>query len=151
MFIREAFIYCGITLLFENDNIFGEKSDKEQFFKKLLNHILTQDRYSQIDNSEYYQMPLHLLFLVANRIFSEVKEYYEGELIDNYDSLYSLLSILSSDKEPICDNSKALMNERLDKEFLLLKRQFSNRNQKDKVQELEKMIETLNLENKNIN
>jgi hypothetical protein len=37
------------------------------------------------------------------------------------------------------------MNERLKKEFLLLKRQFNNRSQKDKVHELEKMIELLNL------
>lgn len=147
--VKESFICSGVALLFENESAFKNKTQKELFFKELLNHILTQDRYSHIDNSEYYQIPLHLLFLVANQIFSDVKEYYEQVLIDNYDSLYSVLSILSSDKEPICDNSKILMNERVDKEFLLLKRQFSNRRQKDKVQELEKMIETLNLENKN--
>jgi hypothetical protein len=146
---KESFICSGVVLLFENESAFKNKAKKELFFKELLNHLLTQNRYSQIDNSEYYQLPLHLLFLVANQIFSDVKEYYEQELINNYDSLYSVLSILSSDKEPICDNSKILMNERIDKEFLLLKRQFSNRSQKDKVQELEKMIETLNLENKN--
>jgi hypothetical protein len=145
--VKESFMCSGVALLFENESAFKDKSEKENFFKYLLNHILTQDRYSHLDNSEYYQMPLHLLFLVANQIFSEVKEYYEQELIENYDSLYSLLSILSSDKKPICDNSKTLMNERLDKEYLLLKRQFSNRSQNDKVQQLEKMIETLELEN----
>lgn len=143
--VKESFIYSGVALLFENDRAFKKDSDKEQFFKVLLNHILMQDRYSQIDNSEYYQMPLHLLFLVVNQMFTEVKEYYERELIYNYDNLYSLLAILSSDEEPICDNSKTLMKERLDKEFLLEKRQFSNRSQKDKVLELENMIEALNL------
>jgi hypothetical protein len=147
--VKESFIYSGIALLFENESAFKENIEKEKFFKEVLNHILIQDRYSQTDNSEYYQMPLHLLFLVANQIFSDVKEYYEQELINNYDSLYSLLSILSSDEEPICDNSKTLINERLNKEFLLLKRQFNNRSQKDKVQELEKMIEKLKLEEKN--
>lgn len=144
--LKESFVYSGVALLLEHDSVFPDTESKEVFFKEFLNHILTQCRYSQIDNSEYYQMPLHLLFLVANQIFSDVKEYYERELIDNYDNLYSLLIILSSDKGPICDNSKSLIKERLDKEFLLEKRQFNNRSQKDKVQELEKMIETLNLE-----
>lgn len=143
--VKESFIYSGLALLFENKSAFKDNSEKEVFFKELLNHILTQDRYSHIDSSEYYQMPLYLLFLVANQIYSDVKEYYEQEIINNYDCLYSLLSVLSSDEEPICENSKILMNERLDKEFLLLKRQLSNRSQKDKVQELEKMIEILKL------
>ena len=91
-------------------------------------------------------MPLHLLFLVANQIFSDVKEFYEQELIDNYDNFYSLLAILSNDKIQLLDNSKEQLKKRLDIEFLLLKRQFNNRKQKDKVQELEKMIEVLGLD-----
>ncbi len=94
-------------------------------------------------------MPLHLLFLVANQIFTDVKEYNERELIDSYDNLYSLLAILSSDKNPISENSKGLMKTRLDKELLLEKGRYGNPNQKEKVKELEKMIETLDLENKN--
>ncbi len=146
---KETFIYSGISLLFENESAFNNNNDKEIFFKYLLSHILIQDRYSQVDNSEYYQMPLHLLFLVANQILPSIKEYYEFELINNYDNLYSLLSVLSSEEKPICDNSKKLIRERLDKEFLLEKKQFNNRSQKDKVQELEKMIDTLKLEEKN--
>ena len=144
--VKESFICSGVALLFENESAFEDKNEKESFFKELLNHILTQDRFSHIDNSEYYQMPLHLLFLVANQIFSEVKEFYEQELIDNYDNFYSLLAILSNDKIPLLDNSKESLKKRLDIEFLLLKRQFGNRSQKDKVQELDKMIETLKLE-----
>lgn len=144
---KETFIYSGISLLFENESAFNNNNDKEIFFKELLSHILIQDRYSQVDNSEYYQMPLHLLFLVANQILPSIKEYYELELINNYDNLYSLLSVLSSEGKPICNNSKRLISERLDKEFLLEKKQFNNRSQKDKVQELEKMIELLNIEN----
>lgn len=147
--VKESFICSGVALLFENESAFKDKNEKESFFKELLNHILTQDRFSHIDNSEYYQMPLHLLFLVANQIFSDVKEFYEQELIDNYDNFYSLLAILSNDKIPLLDNSKEQLKKRLDIEFLLLKRQFNNRKQKDKVQELEKMIETLKLEEKN--
>jgi hypothetical protein len=147
--VKESFICSGVALLFENESAFKDKNEKESFFKELLNHILTQDRFSHIDNSEYYQMPLHLLFLVANQIFSNVKEFYEQELIDNYDNFHSLLSILSNDKIPLLDNSKEQLKKRLDIEFLLLKRQFNNREQKDKVQELEKMIETLKLEEKN--
>ena len=147
--VKESFICSGVALLFENESAFKDKNKKESFFKELLNHILTQDRFSHIDNSEYYQMPLHLLFLVANQIFSDVKEFYEQELIDNYDNFYSLLAILSNDKIPLLENSKEQLKKRLDIEFLLLKRQFNNRKQKDKVQELEKMIETLKLEEKN--
>lgn len=143
---KETFIYSGISLLFENESAFNNNNDKEIFFKELLSHILIQDRYSQVDNSEYYQMPLHLLFLVANQILPSIKEYYELELINNYDNLYSLLSVLSSEEKSICDTSKRLISERLDKEFLLEKKQFKNHNQKDKVQELEKMIGQLNLE-----
>lgn len=144
--VKESFICSGVALLFENESAFKDKNEKEFFFKELLNHILTQDRFSHIDNSEYYQMPLHLLFLVANQILSEVREFYEQELIDNYDNLYSLLAILSNDKIPLLDNSKEQLKKRLDIEYLLLKRQFSNRSQNDKVQELEKMIKTLKLE-----
>jgi len=147
--VKESFICSGVSLLFENESAFKGKNEKESFFKELLNHILTQDRFSHIDNSEYYQMPLHLLFLVANQIFSNVKEFCEQELIDNYDNLYSLLFILSSDKIPLSYNSKKQLKKRLEIEFLLLKRQFSNRALKDKIQELEKMIETLKLEEKN--
>ena len=147
--VKESFICSGVALLFENESAFKDKNKKESFFKELLNHILTQDRFSHIDNSEYYQMPLHLLFLVANQIFSDVKEFYEQELIDNYDNFYSLLAILSNDKIPLLDNSNEQLKKRLDIEFFFLKRQFNNRKQKDKVQELEKMIETLKLEEKN--
>jgi hypothetical protein len=143
---RAFFICSGVALLFENESAFKDTNEKESFFKELLNHILTQDRFSHIDNSEYYQMPLHLLFLVANQIFSDVKEFYEQELIDNYDNFYSLLAILSNDKIQLLDNSKEQLKKRLDIEFLLLKRQFNNRKQKDKVQELEKMIEVLGLD-----
>ncbi len=147
--VKESFICSGVALLFENESTFKDKNEKEFFFKELLNHILTQDRFSHIDNSEYYQMPLNILFLVANQIFSDVKEFYEQELIDNYDNFYLLLAILSNDKIPLLDNSKEQLKKRLDKEFLLLKRQYNNRSQNDKVQELEKMIETIKLEEKN--
>ncbi|MBL7930371.1 MAG: hypothetical protein JNL60_00630, partial [Bacteroidia bacterium] len=147
--VRESFICSGVALLFENESAFKDNNAKENFFKELLNHILTQDRFSHIDNSEYYEMPLHLLFLVANQIFSDVKEVYERELIDNYDNLDSLLTILSNDKIPLLDNSKEQLKKRLEVEFLFLKRQFNNRSQKDKVQELEKKIDALKLEEKN--
>jgi hypothetical protein len=141
--VKESFICSGVALLFENESAFKDKNEKEKFFKEFLNHILTQDRFSNIDNSEYYQMPLHLLFLVANQIFTDVKEYYEQEVIDNFDNLYSLLAILSSDKNPISENSKRILKTRLDRELLLEKGRYGNLSQKDKVQELEKMIETL--------
>ena len=147
--MKESFICSGVALLFETESAFKDKNAKVKFFKELSSHILTQDRFSPIDNSEYYQIPLHLLFLVANQIFSDVKEFYEQELINNYDNLYSLLAILSRDKIPLLDDSKKQLKKRLAIEFLLLKRQFGNRSQKDKVQELEKMIETLKLEEKN--
>lgn len=144
--VKESFICSGVVLLFENGSAFKDKIEKESFFKELLNHIFTQDRFSQIDNSEYYQIPLHLLFLVANQIFLDVKEFYEQELINKYDNCYSLLYILSKDNIQLSACSKELLKKRLDIEFLLLKRQFSNRSQKDKVHELEKMIEILKLE-----
>ena len=147
--LKESFICSGVALLFENESAFKDNNEKEEFFKELMNHILTQDRFSHVDNSEYYQMPLHLLCLVANQIFSDVKEFFEHELIKNYDSLYSLLVILSSDNILLMDNSKVLLKKRLDLEFLFLKRQFNNRSQKDKVIELEKMIEALNFDEKN--
>ena len=136
-------------MLFENESAFKDETEKEAFFKKLLNHILTQDRFSIIDYSQYYQIPLHLLFLVASQIFPEVKEFYEQELIDNYDNLFSLLAILSSNDVALSNKSKEQLIKRLNIEFLLLKRQFNNRRQKDKVQELEKKIETLKLEENN--
>ncbi|MCL2289255.1 MAG: hypothetical protein FWC34_00910 [Bacteroidetes bacterium] len=142
---REAFVYSGITLLFEHATAFKDISSKKDFFQDFLKTILTQDRYSQIDNSEYYQRPLRLLFLVSNQVFSEVKKYFEKELIENCDNLYSLLSILSSDNKAICNQSKLLLEDKLEKEFSIEKRQFSNQGQKDKIQEMEKMIDRLKI------
>ena len=143
--MKESFVYSTIALIFEHDSSFKNITDKDFFFKEFLNTILVQNRYSQIDNSDYYQHPLHLLFLVGNQLSSEIQEYFESELIENYDDLYSLLSILSNDKKTISNQSKILLEERLKKEFLIEKRQFKNRGQEDKVQELEKMIEKLKL------
>jgi len=91
-------------------------------------------------------LPLRLLHLFADQISADIKEYFEQELIGKCDNLYSLLTILSSNKKPIESNSKRLLKERLSKEYLIEKRQFSNREQQDKVQRLEKMKEILNLE-----
>jgi hypothetical protein len=139
---KESFIYSSVALLFEHNSVFKENSDKELFFKEFLNTILIQNKYSQIND---YQQPLHLLFLVASQIFSDVKEYIEQKLIEDNDNLYSLLSILSSDESPICNQSKILLKERLDNEFLIEKRKFSNRNQNDKVEEMKRMITSLGI------
>ena len=142
---KEAFVYSGVVLLFEHATAFKDISSKKDFFQDFLKTILIQDRYSQIDNSEYYQRPLHLLFLVSNQVFTEIKEYFEKELIENCDNLYSLLSILSSDNKGICNQSKLLLEDKLEKEFPIEKRQFNNRSQKDKIQEMEKIIDGLEI------
>lgn len=142
---KESFIYSGIALLFEHNSFFKSNLQIEFFFKDFLNTVLIQNRYSQIDNSEYYQQPLHLLFLVANQIFSNLKEYFEQKIIENYDNLYSLLSILSNDQETICDQSKVLLKERLNNEFYIEKRKISNLNQNDKVKKMRNMIKSLGL------
>jgi|GEM_PF-2192425 len=143
----ESFIYCGITLLFEHKAAFKNKKQKELFFKELLEIIVIQDRYSQVDNSEYYQQPLHLLFLVSCQILFAFKEYFELEMIKEYDCLYSLLSILSSEEGGITGKSKNLLKNRLEKEFIIEKRKYSNKNQKDKVLLMEEMIKVLAIPN----
>lgn len=142
----ESFIYCGIGLIFEHPTAFRDDGHKELFFKELLDIILTQDRFSQIDNSDYYQQPLRILFLVANQVYPEVREYFEQELIQNYDSLFSLIVILTSDKDSISVQSKPLMAKRLENEFLIEKRKFNNKGQKQKISELEKLVTDLKLE-----
>ncbi|GBF44522.1 hypothetical protein LPTSP2_38250 [Leptospira ellinghausenii] len=146
--IKESFICSGVALLFEYEYAFRDKREETIFFKELLEHILMQIRFSLTDYSEYYQIPLRLLFLVANKIFTEVKELFELKLIDSYDDFYSLLVILSIDKIPLLETSKELLKVRMETDFLLLKRQLKNRNQEDKIHELEKMIEILEIEKK---
>ena len=142
---KESFIYCGIALLFEHKTLFKNTSDKDNFFKEFLNLVLTQDRFSVIDNSEYYQMPLHLIFLVVNQVCQEMKLHYENELIKNHDDLYSLLSILTSSEDAIENESKHSLEERLKDEFLIEKRKYSNREQKDKVIFLDKALDVLKI------
>ena len=142
---KESFVYSGIASLFGQDVAFDSTPHEKDFFQDFLKTILIQDRYSQNDNSSYYQQPLRLLFWVSNNIFTDLKEYFEQELINNYDNLHSLLSILSCDNETLCSQSKSLLEDRLEKEFLIEKRQFNTRSQKNKVQEMEKMIELLKL------
>ena len=141
----ESFIYCGIGLIFEHPTAFRDEDHKKLFFKELLDVILTQDRYSQVDNSDYYQQPLIILFLVTNQIYPDVKQYIEQELIQNYDNLFSLVAIFTSDKKSISVQSKSLMAARLENEFLIEKRKFSNKGQNQKINELEKLVTDLRL------
>lgn len=143
LLIKESFVYSSVALLFEHNNAFKDDTHKEHFFKELSNIILIQNRYSQNGN---YQESLNLLFLVTNQVFFAVKEYFEITLIRNYDNLYSLLCILSSDEKSICNKSQKLIAERLEKEFIIEKKQLNNRSQKNKVLEMEKMIETLKID-----
>lgn len=147
---KESFIYCSIVFVFENEATFENDSEKVLFFKRVLNHILMQVRSSYFDTSNHYEIPLHLLFLVSNQIFPEIKEYFETELIENYDNLYSLLTIISKDKIELADSSKKLLTRRLKEEFIFTKRKFGNRNEKEKIQDLDQILNQLNLENKNV-
>jgi len=141
--MKESFIYSGIALIFKYDHIFEDKSHGVNFFNDFFNIILEQNRYSQIDYSDYYQQTLY--FLTLHKIFSDVKEYFEIKLIENYDNLRSLLYILSNIKGSICNRSKILLQERLDKELQFERRLFTNRGQIEIVRVMEKMIEDLNL------
>ncbi|KAA6317029.1 hypothetical protein EZS27_032754, partial [termite gut metagenome] len=142
--VKESFILCGIVMLFEYDNVFKNVSDKELFFKQLLNLILTQSRFSVIDYSKFYKMPLQLLFLLVNQIYTEQKSYYEKELINSYDNLLSLSSILRSFGYNICEESKEFIRKRKD-EFLIEKRKLSNRKQRDEVEFLDNVMMDWNI------
>lgn len=139
--MEEVFIYSGIVMLFEYPDAFKSNFEKEDFFKYLSSAILIQSRYSL--QMEYYEMPLRLLFLVANQIFADVKDCFEQELIMNYDDLYSLLSLISYDGITLSDKAKKMLNNRLENELLIEKRQLGIRKQRDKIEKLNKMIELL--------
>lgn len=142
--MKETFIYCGITFLFEYKESFKDVVP-ENFFKEFLDILLVQNKYSQVDNSEYYQQPLHLMLLVSSQVMPELKEYAEQELILNYDDLFSLLSILVSNKDLISNQSKKLLKDKLKIEFIFEKRKLNNKNMKEKVQKIEYMVKQLNV------
>lgn len=145
--VKEVFILSGVINLFENDCAFSAISEKEELFKRLLYFILEQDRFSCIDNSKYYQFPLQMLYSVSNQISTNMEIFFERELINNYDNLYSLLTILSKGTIRIQEETRNELEKRLKMEYSLLKKQFNNRHQSNMVYELEQMVDVLTLNN----
>lgn len=144
--LREAFIYCAVALLFEQDVIWKNPSSSD-FFKKFIDDLLKQTRYALFDNSDYYEKPLILLFLIVSQIRTENKEQFEMTLIENYDNFYSLLYILAYNDTTITDRSKVLLENIVNSELPIIKKQLENRTQRDKIILLGKMIEKLELDN----
>lgn len=140
---KESFIYCGIILMFEYNTVFDDDRQFEYFFKYNLKTVLVQSRNSLTDNSDIYELPLSLLFEVSNQFSIEIKSFFETELIEKYDDLYSLLKILSDKSKPITTNLKEKLSDRLDYELTIEKRKLKQKKLDRKVSNLEKMVNSI--------
>ena len=143
--IKESFVYCGIGLIFENNTVFKDEIQRENFFKQFSQMILNQDRFSRVNNSKYYQKPLYILFLIVNQVYKEQKDYYEESLISGIDDLFALLEIFRNSEYNMSKDVKSLLEKRLRDEFLIERRKYNNRTLRDKAEFLDKILDELNI------
>lgn len=141
---REAFVFCGVILVLEKEKSFKTKKESKQYFKKLLETVISQSRHSTHNADEDYQNPLHLLYLVANQIIPDLKLHFEREIIENLDNLPIIIRILSSGDYELKPSTKSLLQTRVEKEFQLEKRK-TLRNNQENVKALEQSLEKLDI------
>ena len=139
---REVFICCGVILLVEHSEAFESEESKSEFIKKTLNHLIVQTRFADYKES-YYNVAFMLLNLVVNQVLPADKLYFEKALIDKLDNLVDVLNILSFEKYQLESEAKTLLQERVDREMIFLKRKMNQINQINEIARLEKIIDNL--------
>ncbi len=142
---RESFMLCGIILLLEHKDVFKNKKERVSFFKQLLSLILNQSRFSVMDKDNDYVLPLHMLCLVVNQIYPDMKLYFEKELVQNLDKLSTVLRILSSEDYPMKPSSKKILKQRMENEIVFEKRKLMRNKRRQDLELLETSIEKLGL------
>lgn len=140
---REAFVYCGTILLLEHVETFNDVDARTAYFTSMLDLIVVQKRFTIVDVENAYDMPLYLLGLVANQIYPDLKELYESEILKNVDSIDAVIRIFNSAGYPLLQESKQLLKQRTETEFLYERSKLSQRNQTQQLGHLEKAIEKL--------
>ena len=121
---REVFAFSGAIMLLEHDDILKEES-KESFFKQLIGRLFTQRRFSIFDQEETYQKPLHLIWEIVNQKYSQLKLFFEEQLILNLDNLISVLDIFYLNNYQISSSSKGLLKDRVSREYHFVRKQYS--------------------------
>ncbi len=136
---KEIFVLNGLLMLFEHPDVFKNKTKKKEYFKLLLNHIVTQYRFSGFNNSDYLTN-IELISLIVNQIYNEQKQYFEKVIIDSIDNIGDVLKIFGVDKYKLEKKSLDKLKSRIDMELLIYKRKIYRGNKK---QEIDKIIERL--------
>lgn len=141
---KETFVFCGVILLLEHSDSFNTKKERVSYFNEILNHIITQTRFTVFRNEDY-KLPLHMLYLVVNQVYPDMKRIFEKEIIANVDNISTIIEILSNNKYELATNSKILLKKRIQLEIPFKKRQLFQREQNHDLEILERSIENLNL------
>ncbi|MCD4793957.1 MAG: hypothetical protein K8R54_12025 [Bacteroidales bacterium] len=141
---KEIFVLNGLLMLFEHPDVFKNKTQKKEYFKLLLKHIVTQYRFSGFNNSDYI-INIELISLIVNQIYNEKKQYFEKEIIDNIDNIEDVLKIFGVDKYKLEKKSLEKLKPRIDKELLIYKRKIDRRNNKQEIENIDIITEKMGL------
>ncbi len=134
---REAFINCGVILLIEHPEVFKDDLARSSFLRKIIDRLISRTRFADYQES-YYNIAFILLDLVVNQVQHSDKSYFETQLIVKLDNIVDLLEILSTEKYKLESESKILLQERIDREMIFIKRKNGTKEPKKRIGSIRK-------------
>jgi hypothetical protein len=138
---RESFALCGIIMVLEHKECFKDQNQRKLFFNAILDYTISQMRFANQIENNYYLLPLYLLSLFANQTYPLFKNKFENELIDSVDDLVIVLKVLSSNEYQISKKSQTKLTKRIDNELSFIKQLLLQKNQAKEVEDIELMVD----------
>lgn len=144
--MKESFIFCGIILLLEHNDSLSEIENRTAYFHSILDEVISQTRYSNINKDNDYKLPLLLMYLTVNQFYTDLKEAYEIKLITGLDNINTIIEILSNNDYELSTMSVPLLKMKIDKEFIFKKRKYLQRGQISEITRFEESIKRLGIQ-----
>lgn len=131
---------CGIMMVLEHKKCFKDQNQRKLFFNAILDYTISQMRFANQIENDYYLLPLYLLSLIINQKYSPFKNRFESELIDSIDDLIIVLKVLSSNEYQISKKGQTKRTKRIDNELSFIRQPLLQKNQTKEVEEIELMV-----------
>jgi hypothetical protein len=140
---REAYVICGVMLLLEYKKSFDSTQNRKLFLNKILNHTISQIRFSSYEKEDYL-MALYLSSFIIEQLYPSLKSKFETRLIQDIDDVIFVLKVLANDGYKISPKGKKLLKKRCESEIPLIKRRLLQKNFIHEMEEIESVLKKLN-------
>jgi hypothetical protein len=131
--------------MLEHETTFTNKKARNSYFKYLLKFTISQTRFSVINNDDNYLIPLHLMLLIVNQIYQDLKLFYESEVVDNLDNLSLIVDIFSSSDYTMTTKGNKKLKQKAKLELVFERRKILRNSNNPKTVLFEKALEKLGL------